>query len=98
MVKVLQADEARDQEDKFSPKFDEDSYYATVEEGKMYDSIVKIHASDEDKVDAFNTICNYDLMTASAPFEITQDGVVRNTEPLDYSIHRNFILEVSLYK
>ncbi|XP_005090315.1 calsyntenin-1 [Aplysia californica] len=87
MIKVLNRDE-------FAPKFDNDSYFAYVEEGKMYDSIVKIHASDQDESDAFKTICKYELMTANAPFEVTPEGVVRNTEPLDYNIHRNFILEV----
>lgn len=60
----------------------------------MHDSIVQIHASDQDESDAFKTICSYELITPGVPFEITSTGVVRNKEPLDYNVHRNFILEV----
>ncbi|CAG5130515.1 unnamed protein product, partial [Candidula unifasciata] len=86
MIKVLDVDE-------FAPKFDNESYFAYVEEDKMYDSIVQIHASDQDKSEAFRTICGYELITQGVPFEITSTGVVRNKEPLKYSVHRNFILE-----
>lgn len=85
MIKVLDVDE-------FAPRFDNESYFAYVEEGKMYDSIVKIHATDQDESSAFKTICNYELLTPGVPFEISPDGVLRNKEPLDYSVHRNFIL------
>ncbi|CAG5135956.1 unnamed protein product, partial [Candidula unifasciata] len=87
MIKVLDVDE-------FAPKFDNESYFAEVEEKKIYDSIVKIHASDEDKSSNFGTICGYELLTTGVPFNITPEGDVRNTEPLDYSRHRNFILEI----
>lgn len=89
MIKVLDVDE-------FAPKFDNESYFAEVEEGKIYDSIVKVHASDEDESSAFGSICGYELLTTGIPFEVTSTGDVKNKEPLDYSIHRNFILEVSL--
>ncbi|XP_059160470.1 calsyntenin-1-like isoform X2 [Physella acuta] len=85
MIKVLDVDE-------FAPKFDNDSYFATVEEDRIYDTIVKIHATDLDESSSFKTICSYELITPNVPFEITNEGIVRNKEPLDYSIHRNFIL------
>lgn len=88
MIKVIDVDE-------FAPKFDNDSYFATVEEDRIYDSIVKIHATDLDESSSFKTICSYELITPNVPFEITNEGIVRNKEPLDYSIHRNFILGVS---
>ena len=98
MIKVLPADVAPTTPkvtDAFAPKFDNESYFATVEENKMYDSILRIHASDQDESEAYKTICSYEIMTPKVPFEITNDGSIRNTEILDYSIHRNFILEVS---
>lgn len=87
MIKVLDIDD-------FAPKFDNESYFASIEEGKIYDSIVQIHASDQDESAAFKKICGYELLTPGVPFEITSAGVVRNKEPLDYKLHRNFILEV----
>ncbi|KAH9514163.1 Calsyntenin-1 [Bulinus truncatus] len=85
LIKVLDVDE-------FAPKFDNESYFAYVEEGKMFDSIVEIHASDQDESEPYKTICNYELLTPGVPFEITPQGVLKNKEPLDYSVHRNFIL------
>jgi hypothetical protein len=86
MIKVLDVDD-------FAPKFVNESYFAYVEEGKMYESIVQIQASDADESDSFKTICGYELLTPGVPFVISSTGVVRNTEPLDYNVHRNFILE-----
>uniref|UniRef100_A0A2C9KR50 Cadherin domain-containing protein n=1 Tax=Biomphalaria glabrata TaxID=6526 RepID=A0A2C9KR50_BIOGL len=85
LIKVLDVDE-------FAPKFENDTYFANVEEGKMYDSILEIHASDQDESEPYKTICNYELLTPGVPFEITPQGVLKNKEPLDYSLHRNFIL------
>lgn len=86
-IKVLDVDE-------FAPAFDNASYFAYVEEGKMYDSIVRVHASDMDDSDAFKTICGYEILTPGVPFEITIDGDLRNKEPINYNSQRNFILQV----
>lgn len=87
-IKVLDVDE-------FSPVFDQDSYFAYVEEGRMYDSIIKIHATDDDKSEAYKSICGYEILTTGRPFEINVDGELRNKEPVNYNIQRNYILEVS---
>ena len=77
------------------PKFDNESYFAYMEEGKMYDNVVQVHATDEDGSSTFKDVCNYELLSHNELFEITPGGVLRNKKPVDYNVHRNFILEVS---
>lgn len=76
-----------------TPKFDNESYFAYMEESKMYDSIVQVHASDKDASKTFREICNYELLSHNELFEITPEGVLRNKEQVNYNVHRNFILE-----
>lgn len=65
-----------------------------IEEGKMYDEILKLRTIDEDTSEDFRSICGFEILTPDVPFYISTDGTVRNTEALDYSLHRNYILKV----
>ena len=77
-----------------APKFDNQSYFAYMEEAKMYDNIIQVHASDGDRSKNFKEICNYELLSHNELFEISPEGVLRNKEPIEFKVHRNFILEV----
>ncbi|ESO95730.1 hypothetical protein LOTGIDRAFT_116621 [Lottia gigantea] len=80
--------------DEFVPKFENASYYATIEEGRVYDQIITVKAYDEDRSPTFHDICDYKIVTPNVPFEIDNQGNIKNTEALDYKRHRNFIMKV----
>jgi hypothetical protein len=78
----------------FSPEWKDQPYVAEVIEGQVQDEILRLDAVDADGSENFSKICQYHLLTSDVPFEITQTGILRNTEPLDYNVKHNFILEV----
>jgi len=80
--------------DEYAPTFENSSYIATVQEGKMYHSILSLHATDGDRSANFQGICDYEILTPKVPFAIDSQGNLKNTEALDYNIHRNYILKV----
>jgi len=78
----------------FAPQPEQDSYLVNVVEGKLYEEVLRLRVRDQDGSQEFNTICHYHILTPDVPFRIDSDGVLYNTEPLDYSRKRNYILEV----
>ena len=78
----------------FAPTWKELSYVAEAEEGHVYDEIVKLEAIDGDGTEQNSKICHYHLLTPDVPFDISDNGFLRNTEPLVYEDKHNFILEV----
>jgi len=55
----------------FAPVWSQDSYYAEVVEGRAYDSILQLSATD---ADGDSKICSYQLLTPDVPFEIDAEG------------------------
>ena len=80
--------------DEFAPKFENLTYFATVHEGKLYGRIITLEAHDSDRSDSYHKICGYEILTRDVPFVIDDFGNLKNTEPLDYNLHRNYILKV----
>lgn len=58
----------------FAPVFKENTYRATVTEGKIYDSILQVEAIDEDCSPQYSQICNYEIVTSDVPFAIDRNG------------------------
>lgn len=58
----------------FAPVFREARYHAAVTEGKIYDSILQVEASDQDCSPQYSQICNYQITTADTPFAIDRNG------------------------
>lgn len=58
----------------FSPAFKESMYKASVTEGKIYDSILQVEATDEDCSPQYSQICNYEIVTTDVPFAIDRNG------------------------
>lgn len=85
---------AVDDVNEFPPQWKQVSYTVRITEGKMDNSLVQLETTDEDGSDLFSSICNYHLLTPNVPFDVSLSGVLRNTEPLDYSHQHNFMLEV----
>lgn len=67
MVKV-------DEADRFAPVFEKTTYYAELEEGKLYENIIKVTAKDSDKSADNQNICGYDILTKDVPFIMEKDG------------------------
>lgn len=81
----------------YSPVFLEPSYVKQVDEGRLFDQIIRVEATDRDCTAKFGDICKYEILTLDQPFAIDTDGVIRNTEPLDYDKSHNHILSVVAY-
>ncbi|XP_066260044.1 calsyntenin-1 isoform X1 [Euwallacea similis] len=81
----------------YAPTFTEPSYVRQVDEGRIYPEIVRVEATDRDCTPKFGDVCKYEILTSDQPFVIDMDGVIRNTEPLDYERSHNHILSVIAY-
>ncbi|XP_058667949.1 calsyntenin-2 isoform X1 [Ammospiza caudacuta] len=81
----------------FSPAFKESMYKASVTEGKIYDSILQVEATDEDCSPQFSQICNYEIVTTDVPFAIDRNGNIRNTEKLSYDKQRQYEIMVTAF-
>lgn len=58
----------------FAPVFREPQYRAAVTEGKIYDSILQVEATDQDCSPQYSQICNYQITTSNTPFAIDRNG------------------------
>lgn len=58
----------------FAPVFRETEYRASVTEGKIYDNILQVEATDQDCSPQYSQICNYQITTARTPFAIDRNG------------------------
>ncbi|XP_012282525.1 calsyntenin-1 [Orussus abietinus] len=81
----------------YAPQFLQPAYVSTVDEGRLYEEVVRVEASDRDCTPKFGDVCKYEILTADQPFVIDNDGAIRNTEPLDYERSHNYILSVVAY-
>ncbi|KAK5638899.1 hypothetical protein RI129_013194 [Pyrocoelia pectoralis] len=81
----------------YAPTFSEPSYVRQVDEGRIYREIVRVEATDRDCTPKFGDVCKYEILTSDQPFVIDMDGVIRNTEALDYERSHNHILSVVAY-
>lgn len=81
----------------YAPVFLQPSYVYQVDEGRLYSEIVRVEATDRDCTPKFGDICKYEILTTEQPFTIDSEGVIRNTEPLDFEKSHNHILSVVAY-
>lgn len=58
----------------FAPVFRESEYRASVTEGKIYDNILQVEATDQDCSPQYSQICNYQITSARTPFAIDRNG------------------------
>ncbi|KAH9644990.1 hypothetical protein HF086_003320 [Spodoptera exigua] len=82
----------------FAPVFSQSAYVKSVDEGRIYDEILRVEAIDRDCTPRYGDVCKYEILTdRSQPFTIDNEGVIRNTEALDYEKSHNHILSVVAY-
>jgi len=79
-----------------APEFDAPWYSFDVEEGHIYKVIAKIYANDKDCGQPYGTICRYEITNAleKSPFRLSDDGILSNIIPLNYSEAQSHILTV----
>lgn len=81
----------------YPPTFLDPSYVHQVDEGRLYEEIVRVEATDRDCTPKYGDVCKYEILTSDQPFTIDNEGAIRNTEPLDYERSHNHILSVVAY-
>jgi hypothetical protein len=81
----------------YSPTFLQPSYVTEVDEGRLYQEIIRVEATDKDCTPLFGDVCKYEILTLDQPFTIDNEGSIRNTEPLSHKISHNHILSVVAY-
>ncbi|KAE9550215.1 hypothetical protein FO519_006582 [Halicephalobus sp. NKZ332] len=79
-----------------APEFDAPWYSFDVEEGHIYKVIAKVYANDKDCGQPYGTICRYEITNAleKSPFRMSDDGVLSNIVPLNYSDAQSHILTI----
>uniref|UniRef100_S4RHW0 Cadherin domain-containing protein n=1 Tax=Petromyzon marinus TaxID=7757 RepID=S4RHW0_PETMA len=81
-----------------APEFLQGEYSASVDEAaEPGAALVRVEASDGDCSPLFGRVCDYQILTAGAPFSIDSDGVIRATERLSYELHGEQQLTVAAY-
>lgn len=58
----------------YAPAFLEPSYVRQVDEGRLYQEILRVEASDRDCTPKFGDICKYEILTSDQPFVIDNEG------------------------
>uniref|UniRef100_A0A3Q0RM00 Calsyntenin 2 n=1 Tax=Amphilophus citrinellus TaxID=61819 RepID=A0A3Q0RM00_AMPCI len=77
--------------------FREPQYRAAVTEGKIYDNILQVEATDQDCSPQYSQICNYQITTTNTPFAIDRNGNIRNTEKLSYDHQQQYEIQVTAW-
>uniref|UniRef100_A0A671P2U3 Calsyntenin-2-like n=1 Tax=Sinocyclocheilus anshuiensis TaxID=1608454 RepID=A0A671P2U3_9TELE len=81
----------------FSPMFGQLEYHGSVTEGKVYDSILQVQASDQDCSPQYSQICNYQITSQDTAFAIDRNGHIRNTESLSFDKKSHYKIRVTAF-
>jgi len=65
-----------------------------IEEGQLLEEVISVEANDEDCSPHYGDICGYEIESQGQPFTISKEGVIKNTEPLNYSVSHSYVLSV----
>lgn len=60
--------------DRFAPTFDKPDYEVDMEEDRLYDPLMTLHAHDKDRSKQFKEICDYEIKNPYVPFTIDKNG------------------------
>lgn len=60
----------------FPPVWKEQTYIAEVNEGQMYEQILKLETTDEDGSESFSKVCQFHLLTKDVPFKLSKEGTL----------------------
>uniref|UniRef100_A0A1I8EBB1 Cadherin domain-containing protein n=3 Tax=Wuchereria bancrofti TaxID=6293 RepID=A0A1I8EBB1_WUCBA len=78
------------------PVFSRPWYTFNISEGKIYSELARLQATDKDCGHPYGQICRYQITNAldGFPFAIDDQGVLRNTRPLNYTQAKSYILTI----
>uniref|UniRef100_A0A8R1I3A4 Cadherin domain-containing protein n=1 Tax=Caenorhabditis japonica TaxID=281687 RepID=A0A8R1I3A4_CAEJA len=79
-----------------APEIENPWYTFHVEEGKVIEEVGVLKASDKDCGHPNGEICEYEITNGlkELPFAISNQGVLRTTQPLNYTQSKSYILTV----
>lgn len=60
----------------YAPLFLDASYVNEVDEGRLYEEILRVEATDRDCTPRFGDICKYDILNDDQPFTINNEGML----------------------
>lgn len=60
----------------YAPLFLDASYVKDVDEGQLYEEIIRVEAMDRDCTPRFGDICKYDILNDDQPFTINNEGIL----------------------
>lgn len=66
----------------YAPLFLDASYIKEVDEGRLYEEILRVEATDRDCTPRFGDICKYDILNDDQPFFINNEGIQNNSNIL----------------
>lgn len=61
----------------YAPLFLDASYVKDVDEGQLYEEILRVEATDRDCTPRFGDICKYDILNDDQPFTINNEGMIK---------------------
>lgn len=61
----------------YAPLFLDASYVKDVDEGQLYEEIIRVEATDRDCTPRFGDICKYDILNDDQPFTINNEGIIK---------------------
>jgi hypothetical protein len=59
----------------YAPTFLDPSYVCQVDEGRLYEEIVRVEATDRDCTPKYGDVCKYEILTSDQPFTIDNEGM-----------------------
>lgn len=62
----------------YAPVFLDASYVKDVDEGQLFEEIIRVEATDRDCTPRFGDICKYDILNDDQPFTINNEGMCVN--------------------
>jgi len=61
----------------YAPLILDASYVKDVDEGQLYEEIIRVEATDRDCTPRFGDICKYDILNDDQPFTINNEGIFK---------------------
>ena len=78
----------------YIPEWSQEEYSGQVEEGVMAEFILQVTARDKDCSPTFGDICQYSITSPEQPFQISETGVITNSQPLSSAESRSHVISV----
>lgn len=70
----------------FAPEFTQEWYQVSVDEGRIYDHLIKLEATDKDCTAKYSEICRYEITNNATPFAIDATGKIAKMIKINCSI------------